>query len=109
MPSFLERNYRRLRDYVVLGRLGKMPRLRETTVGLMGRRVRIPDGASFVHMYREIFRREIYRFRCEREDPFIIDGGANIGLGILYFRKIFPRSRILAFEPDPKIFAILQA
>ena len=62
MPSFLERNYRRLRDYVVLGRLGKMPRLQETTVRVMGRRLSVPDGASFVHMFKEIFRREIYRF-----------------------------------------------
>src|SRR5204862_8096532 len=56
----------------------------------------------------DLFEREIYRFECAKEDPFIIDGGANIGLSVLYFKRLYPRSRIIAFEPDPEIFSLLE-
>lgn len=39
------------------------------------------------------------------EAPRIIDGGANIGLSVIYFKQLFPRSRTTAFEPDAKILA----
>jgi FkbM family methyltransferase len=38
----------------------------------------------------------------------IVDGGANIGLTILYFKRLYPASRIVAFEADPAILAILE-
>ena len=34
--------------------------------------------------------------------------GANIGLSVLYFKRLFPACRIYAYEPDPYIFEILQ-
>lgn len=37
----------------------------------------------------------------------IIDAGANIGLSIIFFKRLFPRSRIVAFEPDPDIYDLL--
>ena len=36
------------------------------------------------------------------------DGGANIGLSTIYFKSLFPKSKIVAFEPDIKIFKILK-
>ena len=33
---------------------------------------------------------------------------ANIGVSILYFKRLYPDSQIIGFEPDPKIFKILQ-
>ena len=50
--------------------------------------------------YKEIFVEEIYKFHALREDPFIIDCGANIGLSVIYFKSIYPRATITAFEPD---------
>jgi FkbM family methyltransferase len=58
-------------------------------------------------MYEEIFRREIYKFDSSREDPYIIDAGANIGMSVLYFKKLYPKAHITAFEPDKKIFDTL--
>jgi FkbM family methyltransferase len=58
-------------------------------------------------MYKEIFERQIYKFSTKSKTPYIIDCGANIGLSILYFKKLFPFSRIVAFEPDIKIFDAL--
>lgn len=39
--------------------------------------------------------------------PLVLDCGANIGLSALFFREQFPNSRIVAIEPDPANFAIL--
>ncbi|MFD8248515.1 FkbM family methyltransferase [Nocardia sp. NPDC059691] len=38
----------------------------------------------------------------------IIDGGSWLGVSILRFRTLFPGARIIGFEPDPEIFAVLQ-
>lgn len=66
------------------------------------------DTASFFFMYKEIFIEEIYKFKCEVQEPYIIDAGANIGLAILYLKKQFPKARIVGFEPDSIVFKILQ-
>ncbi len=66
------------------------------------------DKSSFLYMYSEIFEKEIYKFESKAKQPFIIDCGANIGLQIVYFKRRFPDAKILAFEPDPSIFEILE-
>jgi FkbM family methyltransferase len=60
-------------------------------------------------MFDEIFRKEIYKFDSENKAPLIIDCGANIGLSVIYFKQLFPRARILAFEPDKTVFKVLQS
>ena len=65
------------------------------------------DNKSFWFMYDEIFNKKIYQFRSETDTPLIIDCGANVGLSILFFKKIFPKCRIIGFEPDPEIFQVL--
>lgn len=63
---------------------------------------------SLFHTYKEIFVREIYKFRTQSKAPVIIDCGANIGLSVLYFKKQYPQSSIFAFEPDPHNFTLLK-
>jgi FkbM family methyltransferase len=65
-------------------------------------------GESFLHSMEEIFNEQVYKFNSDTDEPYIIDCGANIGLSIYYFKKIFPQSKILAFEPDDKIFQLLK-
>jgi FkbM family methyltransferase len=62
----------------------------------------------FRHSYKEIFEEEVYKFKSSNPNPVIIDCGSNIGLSIIYFKKLFPEARIIAFEPDDKIFNLLQ-
>lgn len=90
-------------------RLAGMPRYVETTTDLPGFKFKIPDAASFLASWEEIFDREIYNFSPTNDTPRILDCGANVGVSALYFRKHFPKAKITAFEPDPKIFAYLQA
>ncbi|MBU2952159.1 FkbM family methyltransferase [Tamlana agarivorans] len=85
----------------------KIPRYTETTVKLEGVDILIPDNASYHFMNEEIFVEEIYKFNSNSSKPYIIDGGANIGMATIYFKKIYPDSEIIAFEPDKKIFDIL--
>lgn len=68
----------------------------------------IADSQSFLFMHKEIFVEELYKFDTTNKSPYIIDCGANIGLGTLYFKHLYPDSEILAFEPDPEVFKILE-
>ena len=88
-------------------RLESMPRYLPTVTRLLGRPVEMLDAASFLSMYTEIFIKEHFRFSCDSERPYIIDGGANIGLALLYFKGLYPDSEIVAFEPDESAFAAL--
>ncbi|MFN8238008.1 MAG: FkbM family methyltransferase [Chitinophagales bacterium] len=95
------------RTYLELRRLKGYPRYQPAESDLLGKRLTIPDTASFLFTYPEIFEKEIYRFSSHKKQPVIIDGGANIGLSVIYFKKLFPQAKIIAFEPDKKIFSIL--
>lgn len=61
-----------------------------------------------LHSIEEIFIEEVYRFIPKKEDPVIVDCGANIGLSLLYFKQVCKGARITAFEADPFIFKILE-
>ena len=63
---------------------------------------------EFLHSYPDIFLQEIYRFTSAQTNPVIIDCGSNIGLSILYFKQIFPNSKIFGFEADINNFNILK-
>lgn len=89
-------------------RLATLPRYIPTEVMCNGKKIRIPDAASYLFIYNEMFRKEIYKFSVNKRNPLIIDCGANIGLSILYFKKLYPESSIIAFEADPAIFKYLQ-
>jgi FkbM family methyltransferase len=39
--------------------------------------------------------------------PVIFDVGANLGASVAYYRALYPKARIYAFEPDPDTFARL--
>jgi FkbM family methyltransferase len=99
-------NYRRKSRH--LARLKSVPRHQPTTTEILGTPLELVDSASFIWMYREIFEREIYRFRAKTDSPYVIDCGANIGLSVLYLKQLYPQSRIVAFEPDDAIFEVLQ-
>lgn len=62
----------------------------------------------FRHSYREIFEEQVYKFETREKFPLIIDCGSNIGLSVIYFKRNHPGSRIISFEPDKNIFALLQ-
>lgn len=89
-------------------RLRVFKRYKELKSNILGFPISMVDKSSFISMYDEIFNKEIYKFNSNNKKPKIIDCGANIGLSLFYFKKIYPESIITAFEPDRKIFEILK-
>lgn len=89
-------------------KLRKTPRYTRTSTSLLGRELILADSASFLFMYGEVFEQEIYRFKPCFKNPFIIDAGANIGLSVIYFKQLCHDAKVIAFEPDPTVFSILQ-
>ena len=79
-----------------------------STVPCRGYTVRFNDGANFYILYKDIFVHRIYHFGAQRPDPFILDCGSNIGMSILYFKRLYPQARIVGFEPDPEVVPFLQ-
>lgn len=78
-----------------------------THAEIWGCRMRFVQFPALMRLAEEILGYRIYAFQTEAKRPFIIDLGANIGMSILFFKKMFPESRILAFEPDALNFEIL--
>ncbi len=91
-----------------INQLKDVKRYEPGTINFLNHQLRYTDSASLVFTYREIFKNEIYRFSSTCHNPYIIDAGANIGISVLYFKFLFPNSEIIAFEPDQKIYDILE-
>lgn len=67
------------------------------------------NGPEFELLAREIFEEGEYFFPCDKPDPVILDCGSHIGLSVAWFKRRYPAARIVAFEPDPENFRLLQA
>jgi FkbM family methyltransferase len=75
---------------------------------IFGQNFEFSHGPSYVHSLEEIFADDLYKFETATKAPLIIDCGANYGLSVLYFRKLFPNAHIIAYEPDEAIFEMLK-
>lgn len=76
---------------------------------VFGFKLRFFNYVTFISLFEEIFIHKEYYFDSNAKCPFIIDCGANIGIALIYFKKRYPLSRIIAFEPDVKTFKILKS
>jgi FkbM family methyltransferase len=63
--------------------------------------------STLQYLINEIFIDKEYFFTVDAEMPIIIDCGSNIGISIIYFKNLYPKAKILAFEADPYVFKIL--
>jgi len=57
---------------------------------------------------REIFSHNSYYFDTKNPSPYIIDVGSYIGISVLYFKNIYPNSKIVCFEPNPLAIDLLK-
>jgi len=101
----LDTDYRRRSQQ--LQRLKSVPRFQPATTNIFGTPFEISDSASFISTFRQIFEDQIYRFKANTDRPYVLDCGANIGLSVIYFKQLYPRSAVVAFEPDQAIFDLL--
>ncbi len=79
-----------------------------SSVKIFNQYFKYSSATALLHSLDELFLEEIYKFKSESKTPYILDCGANMGLSILYFKRLFPNAEIDAFEPDHNIFDILQ-
>lgn len=59
-------------------------------------------------LFSEIFVRNEYFFYTQESRPIVFDCGANCGFATIYFKWLYPEAEIIAFEPDPVTFSVLQ-
>jgi FkbM family methyltransferase len=64
--------------------------------------------ATLPNFIDQILVRRLNDFVPENDHPMILDCGANIGFSSLSYKRQFPQSRIIAFEPDQKFAPVLQ-
>jgi len=86
----------------------KLSTQKEITCKLNGFTIHAFDYSTLIELYKEIFLEKIYDFKSSTDAPFIIDCGSHIGISVLYFKMIYPDSKIRAFEPNPNSFEMLR-
>lgn len=91
-----------------LDRLRASPVRQPTETTLLDPPLRLMDGPSFVPQYEEIWLYEIYDFPFARPGvPVIVDGGANVGAAVIWWRARWPGARVVAFEADPAVYEVM--
>jgi FkbM family methyltransferase len=92
-----------------LARLNLLPeRHLPNPISLLGYNVSYTGIAQLRELFREIFVRAMYTFHTTERHPLIVDCGSNIEMSVLFFKRLYPGSKIIGFEPDPDTFVILQ-
>ena len=84
-------------------RYGNYERYKPVDIKFLRFKFSVPDALSFVWQFKEIFAEEYYRFETKSQTPVIYDCGANVGTSCAYFKFRYPKSKIIAFEPNIKI------
>lgn len=92
----------------LLPRAPKLGRFIPTEKIFLGKRIFIHDIASFDLCKGELFDDEAYNFEAKTAAPYIVDCGANLGMSIIYFKELYPKAAIIAFEADDHIFKFLE-
>jgi len=71
------------------------------TINIFGQKFSFYNWFEFLLLYKDEFIFQDYKFRTKNKAPFIIDCGGHIGTTTLYFKKKWPNSQIIVFEPSP--------
>lgn len=85
------------------------PQFRITPAGLSAPVLLRSEPSSDSAVFEQVFIEREYESVVQIANPrLILDLGANIGLSSLYFTRRFPDAEIVALEPDPQNFPLLQ-
>jgi FkbM family methyltransferase len=109
MTSHLSKRLKRqiLKSYLITFVLKRF-NARENCAHIAGYKVTFVLFWALRSLFHEIFIEQAYYFKCDTPDPFIIDCGSNIGMSVLFFKALYPRAQLLAFEPDERAFSCLE-
>lgn len=100
---------RDLAEYERLARkLSGFSRYTAGRVSVAGWELEFVDAPALLSSFETIVVKRWNDFVPWSDEPFIIDCGANIGISVLHYKRLFERARIVAFEPDPRICSALR-
>jgi FkbM family methyltransferase len=85
------------------------PRTLHTQLRETGRPFHVRLGTSDLRVLEQVFARQEYSLPKSVKPRTIIDAGANIGCATIFFANRYPDARIIAIEPDPSNFEVLQS
>lgn len=85
----------------------RTPRLTPGEIDLGPYSLRYSDLLTLCPQWHDIFVLGSLAFETTEPAPRILDCGANVGLGSLFYKRQYPAARITAFEADPAIAALL--
>jgi FkbM family methyltransferase len=63
---------------------------------------------TLAFLFEELFVNADYFFVPKKSAPFILDCGSNIGMSILFFKTLYPKAKIIGFEPEEATYALLE-
>jgi FkbM family methyltransferase len=87
--------------YVVISLVDEL-RLPRRSVNVFGTQFIFPDTFAMRFLIEELILARHYAvWPPKRDDPLIVDAGANIGLATLYFKRLFPAARVVSVEAHP--------
>jgi len=68
-------------------------------------RFKIPiSSGTWKFLFKEIFLNDAYYFETQNPNPIILDCGSNVGFAALYFKLLYPKSRIICFEASKQTY-----
>jgi FkbM family methyltransferase len=93
-------------QWLVLEKMARVDHHPKAPVKILNAELHIADAQDALIQFRELVLQESYHFVCSTPVPTIIDGGANIGIAIAYFKWLYPEAHIVAFEPHPDLYEL---
>lgn len=101
----LVRTYLKLCCKYALRRWLPLASLRSESI--CGFRIQCLDYGALGLLFNEIFLRREYEFAASEARPLILDCGSNIGMALIFFKRLYPDARVVAFEPGKEAFEVL--
>lgn len=86
----------------------EFPRYTPHRFSFNGLELEVTDFVSVAYQLKEYYGDARMDFKSGNKEPIILDCGANVGVSILRYKQMYPSAKIIAFEPDAKIFECLK-
>jgi FkbM family methyltransferase len=81
----------------------------ESSIPLLGGRLAVGPTTPSAYLIWEIVLQRTYPIHLPAsKTPFVIDAGANVGVAMLYFKRLMPAAQIVCVEPDSTNAALLR-
>lgn len=90
-------------------KLSEMQRFVPGSIKILGWDLDYVDGPALASCIDVLVNKRWNDFNTDKENPVILDCGANVGISVLNYKRQFPGALITAFEPDPNIFKVLRS